>query len=66
MGWLCNGWPTPEAGAMCGRYMMTSPVEALRQLFLFQERPNLMPRYKAMFHPDTFVSQLLGLAACRT
>ena len=30
---------------MCGRYMMTSPVEALRQLFLFEERPNLMPRY---------------------
>ena len=22
----------------------------------------LMPRYKPMFHPDTFVSQLLGLA----
>ena len=30
---------------MCGRYMLTSPVEALRQLFLFEERPNLMPRY---------------------
>jgi glycosyltransferase involved in cell wall biosynthesis len=26
----------------------------------------LMPRYKPMFHPDTFVSQLLSLAACRT
>ena len=22
--------------------------------------PNLMPHYKPMFHPDTFVSQLLG------
>jgi putative SOS response-associated peptidase YedK len=30
---------------MCGRYMLTTPVEALRQLFLFEERPNLMPRY---------------------
>ena len=26
----------------------------------------LMLRYKPMFHPDTFVSQLLSLAACRT
>jgi glycosyltransferase involved in cell wall biosynthesis len=26
----------------------------------------LMPRYKPMFHPDTFVSQLLGLGDCRT
>jgi putative SOS response-associated peptidase YedK len=24
---------------------MTSPVEALRQLFMFEQRPNLMPRY---------------------
>jgi putative SOS response-associated peptidase YedK len=30
---------------MCGRYMLTSPVEALRQLFMFEQRPNLMPRY---------------------
>jgi hypothetical protein len=29
---------------MCGRYMLTSPVEALRQLFTFEQRPNLMPR----------------------
>ena len=27
--------------------MLTSPVEALRQLFLFEERPNLRPRYNA-------------------
>lgn len=25
--------------------MLTSPVEVLRQLFLFEERPNLRPRY---------------------
>jgi putative SOS response-associated peptidase YedK len=25
--------------------MLTSPVEALRQLFMFEQRPNLMPRY---------------------
>jgi putative SOS response-associated peptidase YedK len=30
---------------MCGRYMLTTPVDALRQLFLFKERPNLPPRY---------------------
>ena len=26
---------------MCGRYMLTTPVDALRQLFLFTQRPNL-------------------------
>jgi putative SOS response-associated peptidase YedK len=30
---------------MCGRYMLTTPVDALRQLFLFTQRPNLPPRY---------------------
>jgi putative SOS response-associated peptidase YedK len=30
---------------MCGRYLLTSPVEALRQLFMFEQRPNLMRRY---------------------
>jgi putative SOS response-associated peptidase YedK len=30
---------------MCGRYMLTTPVDALRQLFLFTELPNLAPRY---------------------
>jgi putative SOS response-associated peptidase YedK len=30
---------------MCGRYMLTTPVDALRQMFLFTERPNLAPRY---------------------
>ena len=30
---------------MCGRDLLTSPVEALRQLFMFEQRPNLMPRY---------------------
>ena len=30
---------------MCGRYMLTTPVDALRQLFRFKERPNLPPRY---------------------
>lgn len=31
---------------MCGHYSITSPVEALRQMFLFVETPNLKPRYK--------------------
>lgn len=30
--------------AMCGRYSLTSPIEALRQLFIFPELPNLPPR----------------------
>jgi putative SOS response-associated peptidase YedK len=30
---------------MCGRYLLTSTVDGLRALFLFEERPNLMPRY---------------------
>jgi putative SOS response-associated peptidase YedK len=30
---------------MCGRYSLTTPVEGLRQLFDFPERPNLAPRY---------------------
>jgi putative SOS response-associated peptidase YedK len=30
---------------MCGRFAFTSPVEAMRQLFGVEERPNLAPRY---------------------
>ena len=30
---------------MCGRYTITSPLEGLRQLFLFEEMPNLAPRF---------------------
>jgi putative SOS response-associated peptidase YedK len=30
---------------MCGRYSLTTPVEGLRRLFEFPERPNLAPRY---------------------
>ena len=30
---------------MCGRFSLTSPVDALRRLFGFSERPNLGPRY---------------------
>lgn len=29
---------------MCGRYVLTSPAEALRRLFGFVEQPNLAPR----------------------
>jgi putative SOS response-associated peptidase YedK len=31
--------------AMCGRYMQTTPVEAMQRMFRFAERPNLPPRY---------------------
>ncbi|MCR9215160.1 MAG: SOS response-associated peptidase [Proteobacteria bacterium] len=30
---------------MCGRFSLTSPVEAMRNLFGFNQSPNLMPRY---------------------
>lgn len=30
---------------MCGRFLLTSPVDALGQLFLFDDRPNLALRY---------------------
>jgi putative SOS response-associated peptidase YedK len=30
---------------MCGRYLLTTPVDALSQLFRFTQRPNLGPRY---------------------
>lgn len=30
---------------MCGRYSLTTPVEALRRLFQFEQLPNLAPRY---------------------
>ena len=30
---------------MCGRYTLTTPVEALADLFLVDQRPNLRPRY---------------------
>jgi putative SOS response-associated peptidase YedK len=30
---------------MCGRFLLTTPVEALREAFGFVEQPNLAPRY---------------------
>lgn len=30
---------------MCGRYTLTTPLEGLREIFLFEELPNLGPRY---------------------
>ena len=30
---------------MCGRYMLTTPVEAMQRVFRFAERPNFPPRY---------------------
>jgi putative SOS response-associated peptidase YedK len=43
---------------MCGRYLLTSPVEALRQLFLFEQRPNLMPRYNIAPTQDLPIARL--------
>jgi putative SOS response-associated peptidase YedK len=30
---------------MCGRFLLITPVDELRQLFLFDQRPNLPPRF---------------------
>ena len=30
---------------MCGRFVLTTPAEALRRIFGFIEQPNLAPRY---------------------
>jgi putative SOS response-associated peptidase YedK len=43
---------------MCGRYLLTSPVEALRQLFMFEQRPNLMHRYNIASTQDAQVVRL--------
>ena len=32
-------------GLMCGRFSLTSPIEAIRRVFAFPERPNLPARY---------------------
>lgn len=32
-------------GGMCGRYVLTTPVQAMQLLFLFDERPNIGPNY---------------------
>jgi putative SOS response-associated peptidase YedK len=40
---------------MCGRFLLTSPVDALGQLFLFDERPNLAPRYNVAPSQDILI-----------
>src|SRR5437899_201370 len=34
-----------QARTMCGRFVLTTPAEALRRIFGFIEQPNLPPRY---------------------
>jgi putative SOS response-associated peptidase YedK len=43
---------------MCGRYLLTSPVDLLRQVFRFMERPNLGPRYNIAPTQDVPVVRL--------
>jgi putative SOS response-associated peptidase YedK len=45
---------------MCGRYSLTSPVEALRQLFMFEQRPNLMPHYNIAPTQDVLIVRLIA------
>ncbi|HEX5079777.1 MAG TPA: SOS response-associated peptidase [Geminicoccaceae bacterium] len=50
---------------MCGRYLLTSPVDALRQLFLFEQRPNLMPHYNIAPTQDVPIVRLTRDGAAR-
>ncbi|MEH6403312.1 MAG: SOS response-associated peptidase [Sneathiella sp.] len=45
MCWLLSKTPLINELIMCGRFSLTSPVEAMRQLFKFNERPNLRLAY---------------------
>jgi len=45
---------------MCGRYMLTHPVEALRALFGFVDQPNLPARYNIAPTQDVAVVRLGG------
>lgn len=42
---LARGTPARHVFAMCGRYLLTSPLESVRALFEVGERPNLAARY---------------------
>jgi putative SOS response-associated peptidase YedK len=43
---------------MCGRYMLTTPVEAMQRIFRFAERPNFPPRYNIAPTQDVPVVRL--------
>ena len=43
---------------MCGRYSITTPVEALRQTFLFEGTLNLQPRYNVAPTQDPTASRM--------
>ena len=43
---------------MCGRYTITTPLEGLRAVFLFEESPNLAPRYNVAPSQDVPVIRL--------
>lgn len=43
---------------MCGRYSLTTPLEGLREIFLFEEIPNLAPRYNIAPTQDVPVLRL--------
>jgi putative SOS response-associated peptidase YedK len=45
--------------------MLTLPVEALRQLFMFEQRPNLMPRYNIAPTQDVPIVRLTRNGAAR-
>jgi putative SOS response-associated peptidase YedK len=45
---------------MCGRYSLTTPVEAIRRLFKFPERPNLAARYNIAPTTDVAAIRLAG------
>ena len=43
---------------MCGRYTITTPLEGLRAVFLFEEVPNLAPRYNVAPSQDVPIVRL--------
>ena len=45
---------------MCGRFAFTSPVEAMRQLFGVEDRPNLAPRYNIAPSQEVAIVRNLG------
>jgi putative SOS response-associated peptidase YedK len=50
---------------MCGRYSLTTPVDALRDLFGFDARPNLAPRYNIAPTQEVAVVRLASEAGGR-
>jgi len=47
---------------MCGRFVITSPPEALRQIFGYLEQPNFPPRYPRRLNQSRLSSWKMAAA----